>query len=154
MLFWKLSAGKWKHPKTGMYICMYYVLLSHTPSAIVDFLGTIARDDEWRFRVVCTYIYEVVVVSEAAKRQIIYCNGRKSGDRWRERDSGVMKHVRRVTRVSSEIGTRNANNKGENKYAARTKYDIRTGRISQASSLEGNVQPTRPPWRERAPCLF
>lgn len=50
-------------------------------------------------------MYEVVTVSEAAKRQIIYCSRRKIGTE-RECRTGVAKHVRHVTHVSNAIGIR------------------------------------------------
>lgn len=50
---------------------------------------------------------EVVTVSEAAKRQIIYCSRRKIGTEREWDRTGVAKHVRHVTHVSNAIGIRN-----------------------------------------------
>lgn len=49
---------------------------------------------------------EVVTVSEAAKRQIIYCSRRKIGTEREWDRTGVAKHVRHVTHVSNAIGIR------------------------------------------------
>lgn len=74
--------------------------------------------------------YKIVAVSEATKRQIIYCSARKSADQGTERrmvDGGrrtrVAKHVRRVTCIECN---RDMQSQQERQHAARTKCDIRS----------------------------
>jgi len=68
-----------------------------------------------------SYIYEIIAVSKAAKRQIIYCSTRKcwwsgsreTNSRWRGR-TRVAKHVCCITHVSNVTGICSPINKGEN----------------------------------------
>lgn len=76
-------------------------------------------------------VCKIIAISEAAKRQTIYCSGRKSAGQGTEkrtinggRRTRVAKHVRRVTCIECN---RNIQPQQQGRqHAARTKCNIRT----------------------------
>lgn len=82
-------------------------------------------------------MYEVVTISEAAKRQIIYCSRRKIGTEreWDRTGQGWQSTCVMLRMYRMQSGYAAPQQQGR-EHAARTKCDIRTGQFPSSTIID------------------